>query len=96
MRCLNCWRELSLSDTPFGKIYKCECGLDYTVELIDSSDKKEWLKIRLFRLFKLIKYPDGKKTLMAYRWKGKIIHPLLYRFFQFLGLNQFDFKGRRS
>ncbi|MFZ3132662.1 MAG: hypothetical protein WA125_16575 [Desulfosporosinus sp.] len=97
MRCLNRWRKLDRAFVPthYGGIYKCKCGVEYSSDLVDSAEKKEWFRIRLLRLFDVIRMPSGKKNLVAHTWKGKIVHPLLYKFYNYLRLNQFDSKERR-
>jgi len=89
MRCLNCWRKLDRAfvSTCYGRIYKCKCGVEYSSDLVDSADKKEWFRIRLLRLFDVIRMPSGKQNLLFHTWNGKIIHPLLYKLYIRLGLN---------
>lgn len=100
MKCLNCSKplvDLSLD------VYDCPCGISYSKELVETADKKEWDRVRRWRLFSVMKDENGKpQTLFMYSiWangKSKTVHPLHYKIHQWLaqrGVIKPDYLGRR-
>lgn len=86
MKCLNCGKRLSNKILKLfgGEYYICSCGLDYSPEFIEMFTKKEWNKIRRWKMFTVHKYSDGSKILVFHSIKNKVVHPLHYKLHHFL------------